>query len=180
MNLLTDTEKENLKKGLNTRFAIISLFLISLSFLIGVIMLVPSYLLTKEHLSIAGVSKSPEADENLSREIANLPAEINPKLEIFRSHLKDFGTVDTISKIIMFLPESVTINSLSLSRDQNQKEMKGVSVLISGIANDRDSLVSFSSSLKGSGYFSSVEIPVSNLTKEKNVPFSINIFIDQK
>ena len=70
------------------------------------------------------------------------------------------------------------LNSISLSKNQTSKEKGSTTVLISGVASNRDSLVTFSTLLKESKLFADVLVPVSSLTKDKNLPFSMNISIE--
>lgn len=180
MNLLPITEKETLKKGLKLRLVGAALFLLSAVFFIGFVMLLPAYLLTLEYLPKDDTkNNSPERkDDNAIKEVLKLPEEINSKLKLFQSNINNISVIDYFSKIVNFLPKNVTLNSISFSRDQNYKEKNGLLILVSGIAIERDSLVLFSNSLKESGLFSSVDVPVSSLTKDRNLPFSMNIFTE--
>lgn len=178
MNLLPNTEKEELKKGLKRRFAIVALFLVAASFFSGFIMLLPTYFITRNHFSLGvalGASVQVEDEESI-KNILKLPGEIDSKLKFFQSNVPNGGAIDYLSKIISFLPEKVKLTSISFSKSQS-KGKSGIIVLVSGVAADRDSLVSFSNLLKGSGKFSLIDVPVSSLTKEKDLPFSMNIFI---
>ena len=87
-------------------------------------------------------------------------------------------TIEVFSKIIKFVPEKVIIDSITFSRNEAYKEKNGILVLVSGTSVDRNSLISFSNSLEQSKDFTFVDVPVSSLTKDKNLPFSINIFIE--
>jgi len=176
MNLLPDTQKENLKKGLKLRFTVVALLLLSAAFLVGLIMLLPSYFLTLAHISQNAVAES-KIQENSNENILNLPQEVDSKLKFFQSSLNEERSVDVVSKIVSLLPDKVKVDSLSFVRHQVYKGEAGMVITISGLSLDRDSLVSFGNALKQSTYFSSVEVPVSSLTKERNLPFSINIFI---
>lgn len=182
INLLPKTEKENLKKGLKLRFIIVALSLLSALFLIGFFMFLPSYFLASGYLSkiIPGNYFLESKDDNSIEEILNLPVEISSKLSFFQSNIDNISVADYFSKIVDYLPEKVQLNSVSFSKNKNYKEKNGVVILISGVAANRDSLVSFSTLLKESNSFSDVEVPVSSLTRDKNLPFFMNIFIENK
>ncbi|MFH0804311.1 MAG: hypothetical protein V1896_01795 [Candidatus Zambryskibacteria bacterium] len=180
MNLLPKTEKENLKKGLRLRFVIVALLLLSASFLASFIMLLPSYFLAFGYFSAIAPENqfSGSNNEDSIEKILNLPAEINSKLGFFQSNVAEISEADYLSKIVGYLPGGVRLNSVVFSRNQNYKEKNGIVILASGIATNRDSLVSFSTLLKESALFSAVDVPVSSLTKDRNLPFSVNIFIE--
>ena len=145
-------------------------------------MLLPSYFLTSQNFSKIAPENylSAAGDEDSIKEILNLPKEIDTKLKFFQSNINGIPSADFLSKVINFLPEKVALNTISFSRNKSYKSKNGVVILVSGTALDRDSLVSFSTLLKESNLFSAVEVPVSSLTKDKNLPFSMNIFIEVK
>jgi hypothetical protein len=179
MNLLPNTEKEALKKNLKLRFLILALSLLSISFLLGLIMILPSYFLALGNFSKISSENSLSTlkNDDSVKMILNLPQEIDSKLKLLQSNGKAVSVTNTVSNIIKYLPAGVKLNSVSFAKNQNYKDKDGTVVMVSGIASDRDSLVSFASSLRESGLFSDVEVPVSSLTKGRNLPFSMNIFI---
>lgn len=178
MNLLPITEKDNLKKGFNLRFITLLSILVSVAFILGIIMLSPSYFLIKGNLVTATVnSVAEDQDKEMEKEILELPTEIDIKLKFLQAHMASKKTTDSLSKVISNLPGKVSLNTISFKRNQNEKEKKGVTISIFGIASDRESLVAFDTALKTSNTFSTVDIPVSSLTKDKNLPFSANLFI---
>lgn len=176
MNLLPTTEKEYLKKGLKLRFITIILFFTSASLLVGFVSLLPAYFLTLSHLSDSYLLSIKNDDS--TKEMLSLPEEINSKLKFLQSSVSGIAVTDFFSQIINYLPSGITLNSITFAKKQNFKEKNGTIVSISGMSASRDSLVSFSNLLKESKSFSSVEVPVSNLTKNKDLPFSISIFIE--
>ena len=99
-------------------------------------------------------------------------------MKFFQLNTPLISPADYISKVVERLGPKIALNSISFLKSSSYKEKKGILISISGIAIDRDSLVSFGASLKETKLFSSVDIPVSNLTKEKDFPFSMNIFIE--
>lgn len=176
MNLLPDTEKEALKKDLTIRFITTVLSVSATSFLVGLVMLLPSYFLTTGYFSdkySPGIK-----DDELTKNILNLPEEINSKSIFLQSNTSSLPAIDIFSKIISQLPNGVTLNSIAFLRNQNYEGKVGITVSVFGIATTRDSLVSFSTRLTQSDSFSVVDVPVSSLTKNRDLPFSVNIFIE--
>jgi hypothetical protein len=180
MNLLPTKEKEDLKKGLKLRSLILISFTMTVFFFIGLVVLVPPYFLTLGNIYKISLENSLSEEENgdSSNQFLNLPEEIDSKLKLLQSGNSNVSVMNSFSNIIKYLPAGVKLNSLSFTKDQVYKEKTGVVILISGTAIDRDSLVKFSTLLKESNLFSSVNVPVSSLTKDRNLPFSMNIFIE--
>lgn len=178
MNLLPKEQKDDLKKGFKMRFAIVVSFLVSISFLIGIILLFPAYFLTPgRSFSAPDQTLSDLTNNPADQEILNLPEEIKSKLALVQTDLNQVSATAVISQIADLINRGVLLSSISFYRNQSYQGKKGTLITLSGTASSRDSLVSFSAALENSGSFSSVDMPVSNLTKDKNIPFNITVFI---
>jgi hypothetical protein len=179
MNLLPNTEKDALRQSLKLRSLVLLLFLMSVSFFLGFIVLVPSYFLALGNYNKISSENylSTVKDENLVKTILNLPQEIDSKLKVMQSINNNISVADSIFEIIKYLPSKVNIHSISLSKNQSYDGKTGEAIVVSGVASSRESLVLFSNSLKASSLFADVVVPVSSLTKNKDLPFSISIFI---
>jgi Tfp pilus assembly protein PilN len=179
MNLLPITEKESLKKGFKLRSVILASLILVCVFVLGIAMLLPSYFLAMGNLSkdSSGYTSGME-NSTSTKELLVLPQEIDMKVKQLQASNSNVFVSDCFAKIIKPLPLGVRLDSISFSRGQSYKEKTGVIVLVSGVATDRDSLVSYVTLLKENSSFSNVDMPVSSLAKNKNLPFSINIFIE--
>lgn len=182
MNLLSSEEKEILKKGLKRRSLMLSSFLISAAFMIGLIMLFPAYFLASENIQkiTSDDNFTENEDENSGKYFLNLPEEIESKLAILNSSNNTTSVSKILSEIVDNIPIGIKINSISFDRGQDYNGKTGIDITLSGISANRDALVDFSSRLKISELFSEINVPVSNLAKDKNLPFSIKIFIEQQ
>ena len=178
MNLLPNTEKDLLKKGLKLRSLVLTLILVTSALICGLIMLLPPYFLTKDHfLSAVSSQDSQKIGETEEENDENIPEEIESKLKFLQSHVSTRSAVTSISKALDSLSGGVTVRSVAFIRSQTYKGKVGTVIQLSGSSADRESLVSFSNAIKDSKQFTSVDMPVSNLTKEKDLPFSVTIFI---
>lgn len=181
MNLLPATEKDLLKENLKAKVLILGLGLMSVVFVLGFIMLLPSYFLARGNFykisSENELSAAVNKGESLEQ-ILNLPQEIKNKMEILQFLNFDFSASTLIGKVAGEASSEIKLISFSLARNQNFKEKQGLVITVSGLSANRDALVNFLDSLKKSNLFSEVEMPVSSLTKEKNLPFNINLFIE--
>lgn len=173
MNILPDINKKDLKRGLRTRFVVVALIILSASFIVGTVLLVPAYVLTRDAMGNQGENFTPE-DLN-EQEILKLPQEIKTKLWFYQAHVESSSFVETLSKILNYKPAEVSLHAFSYTKG----DTGGTNISMAGIAKSRSSLVTFESALSGSGEFSSVSLPVSSLTKERNLPFSLDIFIEE-
>lgn len=179
MNILPPKEKKILKKGFILRFYLTATILLGAAFLIGTILLIPSYLLTRS------VSVEDEVGEYISSneiadEILNLPTEVEIKLGFFQAQLNEVSVSKTLAEVIGQKKSGISVNSISFNRKGQAGEKSGVMITVGGIAYDRNSLISFEDALNQSSAFSSVTLPVSNLAKDRNIPFSVNVFVENQ
>jgi hypothetical protein len=176
-NLLPESLRDGLKKEYRLRrLTIILIFVvfIELSFLI---FLFPTWLnsLYKEKGLAAEALKSGQVsvDENLNGTISTIKT-LNSKLSTI-DMLNYPGILPFIDIILSKKTKSISITQINYaSSDSNNATLS-----ISGISANRDSLVSFVKSLEDSKSFKSVNSPISNFAKDKNINFSINLVISQ-
>lgn len=175
MNLLPKQHKEDLRKGFKLRFLITALFVVSAAFCLGLIMLLPAYFLTPgRFIEMASENFYLDDDAPLASEILVQPERIDAKLKFLQAHLSQPASTEIFSGIVLALPSGVSLDSIALSRGTGEK---GTIVSVSGNAPSRESLVTFSSALRESGLFAEVDVPVSNLAKDRDLPFSIEMSI---
>ncbi len=180
MNLLPETEKKLIKKGLNLRFLIVFSLLIALALLIGIVSLEPAFVLAKAKLmETTLLAKTEDHSRTIETEkILAVPEEIKSKTEIFLKSIPKFRVAEIFYIIAKDLPSGVVVKSVSFagsqSAGQNSKEIR-----VSGVSSSRQSLIAFSDKLRAESLFVGVEVPVSSLAREKNLPFSIKIKLSE-
>ena len=142
-------------------------------------MFLPTFFLTNAHISeiTTASSTASAAEQQKDKEIMGLSAEINSKLTFYQSVASTKSLVGSLSKVVNKLPQKIKINSVSFNRSQMYKGKASIGITISGVAQDRTSLVNFTSAMKDSGEFDLVDVPVSSLTKDRELPFSMNVVI---
>ena len=143
-------------------------------------MLVPAYLVSVGNFSRLSFEnnslhvETPASDTQL----LSLPVEIETKSRFLQNYNSSVKVMDSFVEVVKFLPEEVKLDSINFMRGQSFDNKKSASMRVSGVASNREMLISFSNALKNSGKFSNVEVPVSSLTKDKDLPFTMNIFIE--
>jgi len=92
------------------------------------------------------------------------------------------ATARNVHPLVMFIEEieriaseAVDINNFILKRKGNTLE----SIQVSGVATNRETLLRFSDDMEAHDAFLSAEIPLSNLAKDSNIPFTVNVIVDQ-
>ncbi len=176
-NLLPESIKDVIRKEYRLR-----LFIIILSFIVAVqisflVFLFPSWLISsyKENDFLV---RSDEANRAIvSLDIASTTESIrllNEKTVLLDSLLEYPKVIPLINTLISLKTSSIRFNSINyVSEGKNN-----ASLSIEGISDRRDSLVSFSDSLRNDPIFKEVDLPISNLAKDRNIEFNITVKIE--
>lgn len=176
-NLLPDNLKKQIKSEYKLRrFILIIAFVIfiQISFLI---FLTPSWLVSvyKEKEAIIeteNMNKSTVASSTNS--VVTFIKSTNNRLSILNKVLVYPTVVPAVDLIISKKTKSIHIIELNYSSSKNT-----ASISLSGVSDTREALALFQKSLESSGHFKSVNLPVSNLAKDKNIVFSMNLTISK-
>lgn len=177
MNILPETEKKSLRDGLKSRFVVVTLIFGACVFVLGIGALVPAYVLTKDVLEIE--QESLAKVEVPSQDLLELPTELGEKLLVYEKAVAQTSFITIVSQIVEEKPASVSVTAISFLRDKEIDSRRGTHISVSGIATSRSSLAAFESALSASNNFTSVTLPVSSLTRDKDLPFTLDIFIKQ-
>jgi len=170
MNFLPEEDKIKIKKEYLRRLFMIWGIFFFLAVSAGIVLLLPAFLFLRgqedglerqlivfgERISRSGV-----------KDIVPLAEDLNGKISVLASGQ---GAVkkesDVVKNILEGKTKGIKINNLSFN---------GKIFSIKGISENRTDLLVFVASLKNNKGFKQVESPVSNLVKEKNIEFTINI-----
>ncbi|HRH27080.1 MAG TPA: hypothetical protein PLZ99_02895 [Parcubacteria group bacterium] len=177
-NLLPENLKEQIKKDYHLRLSIIVLSFVILSQISFLIFLFPSWLISyykeKDYLV-----KNDEISKNISAiPVASTTAVIkslNEKLLNIDRTLEYPEVIPLIDSVISTKTSAIRIGDISYT-------VSGVNsgvLNINGMGEKRESIVNYSENLKKIDLFKKVDLPISNLAKDKNIDFSISINIEK-
>jgi len=117
--------------------------------------------------------------ESLLKEVQNTStsiSELNKKLNTLDKVFENLSAVSILENIIIQKNDTIRINEITYSSTQNNDS----SIILRGIADDREALLSFVKNLESSGLFEKVNVPISNFAKNKNIDFSISLSIKKQ
>jgi len=173
INLLPDNQKEMVRREyLRRRLIVIEVFFITLS-LFATILLIPAYFASEAKFKSlkeqAGRLAASET-EKASKEMVAEAAEVKRRIGLLEQ--KVVKAAPFIAAAIAKKDEKVIIRSISY-------EHRGETARIDlrGVAQTRDGLLSFVERLKKESEFDAVHSPVSNLVKDRNIEFMVEIAI---
>ena len=176
-NLLTDSLKEKIKLEYNLRRLIVAFIFILFIQSAFLVFFFPSWLtsLYKENSLISKTGgESPTSFSNAGPTVSNIVS-MNSKLGLINTILAYPEVTPFLDGIISNKTSAIKIIEFVYTSDG---KTTGV-ISLQGISTTRESLVSFVKSLEKSGLFKSVDLPISNFAKNKNIDFSISITIDK-
>jgi hypothetical protein len=169
---LPEEYKKNALKEYRFRLFMLYLGFTSIFFMLGSAFALPTYSLVKTNKEIATeehatlVKNQTEDPISLEKEVRAL----NTKIEIIKKTSEHKSLTSVIERVLTQKGDAITLQTLSLRRGKE----KGA-ITIGGVASSRDALVAFSKRLQGEPSFSGINLPVSSLTKNKDIPFNISI-----
>jgi hypothetical protein len=172
---------ENLRKTITTEYrlrlailAIVMVVLVQISFLI---FLFPSWLVSYYKERDFSV-QSDELNKSLSTlDISSTTAFIksfNTKIGIINDSLEYPKFVPMVDEVIAKKTSSIRISGIYYTVNS----ANAGTLTLEGLGDTRESLVSFSDSLKTIQHFKKVDLPISNLAKDKNISFIISINVE--
>jgi hypothetical protein len=170
--LLSEQHKKKLFKEYRIRLLITFLIFASVFFVIGIALLFPSF------ISITTLKSSYENEsELLLKEIelknqSGLASTLNQiQFDLTLAKPDETDVYRSINEILNEVSSEISINTIRYTRGVGAPS----SLNLQGIAKDRSGLLSFTNKLKKILIFSSVDLPVSNLAKQTDVPFNITL-----
>lgn len=171
--LLTEEEKVKIESEYKSRrLVLIMVFLVAL-LLTGAVGLVPSYIIAASKENDAKISMkilSESLDGKTAEDLDVWLKNVNTKIKLFAPSQDTDRPYEAFRDIVSYMPAGVSISLLSYAKNKTETEYN-----LEGVAKDRRSLVEFQNNLNNSDKFMNASIPVSDLAKDKNIAFTLNL-----
>ncbi len=175
-NLLPDNLKNSIKKDYNLRrLIVVLLFLIfiQISFMVFLFPIwLSSYYKEKEYITMRDEMNSNLSVLNIASTTSNIKT-LNNNLAIMDKVLSYPKIVHYLNVVFLNKSKSILIDDISYV-DTNEKS---ATLTVEGKSVTREALLTFVKNLQTSGAFSSVDLPISNYAKDKDLDFSIKLTI---
>ncbi len=174
-NLITEKQKKGLKIDYIIRLSAVTLFLISLLGLFSLAYVIPYYIsinnkdfqVAKQFENVINLENQENTDENMTR----IVGQTLDKMKTIEIYSKGINPSAYFTTIINNKNSGISIIKLSFDYTKD----KQLSFLVNGISKNRESLVTFVDSLKSEPGFTSVDFPISDLAKDDDINFTLNI-----
>ncbi len=174
INLIPASAKKSLIQEYWVRVVSVWFLLWAVTFFIGIFSMVPSYVLLDSQ-----VSAYKDSAESASEKIANykkVSDELTRSGKLATIMKENFAlgyTFDYVALVRNLEHSGITISEISIERTD-----KGIApIRISGIAKDRQALAAFKDRALAEELITAVDLPISNLAKDRDIPFEITATI---
>lgn len=178
-NVLPEKIKIEIVKQYNLRRIIVVLYAIIFIQVIIIVTFLPSWFISLYIQKDATSEVAKTEQDILKSEVDKLTSEINSfnsKLRVIKETQTGYSPTEIVTKISEQKNSSVSLKEITYSK-QNKDEIK---VSLSGVAKERESLLSFVKKLETSKLFEKVDSPISNFTKDKDIQFSLFLILKIK
>lgn len=175
LNILPLEEKKKILTEYRLRLGVIVVFAVAVLVGASMVLLVPSYLLAvaKHNLVAGDLARLEGAQSGVDTEgeVNAKIKEVNKKINVFLAEEKTpvrAVPTETIGKVLALKGPSIRIQSLLYDVSTGR-----LRVVVTGRADDRDSLARFVEILKKEPAFSKVDLPIGSYVKSTDIDFSI-------
>lgn len=174
--LLPTEERHALRREYRLRLAIVMLFFVSCAVALGIVSLLPAYLYSRGQEKEALLrqeallkSRKESGAEQIEKDLVVSEAIAE---KIIANEEKIIYN-ELVQKIISHRKRDLHITSFALSREMTTTTLAAVT--LQGRAGTRESLLDFKKQLEGDKTFLRIELPLSDLAKNKNISFSMRL-----
>ncbi len=170
INLLPQHAKKELVKEYWLRTVTVWCLLWSLTILIGIILLVPPYMLISLQTNAYRESAESATEKNESYDaVAKELTRASERASAMSDHFARPAAASYLELLKQFENESLSITQIGF-----EKNAEGVlPIKVSGVAKDRQALAGFREAMLANEAIESVELPISNLAKDKDIVFDV-------
>lgn len=176
INLIPNEYKKQMSKDFYLRLITVFFVILGFFFLFSFIVILPAYFFSSIQEKIINVKLKaqemesiPETDQDTLLIIKDLQSKLD-LVESFQNNQFSFSQ-KIINEIIFKKIPSIKITEISYQNDIKT----GKKINISGIAPNREVLLSFRLALEDNPAFSKVDLPISNFVKGANIEFSLSL-----
>lgn len=147
-------------------------FLLAGVFIVASFLFVPSYVLIHSQIKALSIQAAEGGrDEVVYKEKEQIIQDINTIVGQLQKEEVQTDISEIIHAVNKAIHPGVTIARYEISRE----EMAIDAILIQGTASTREALATFKNTLERSALFETATVPISDLAREADLPFSITI-----
>lgn len=173
LDLLHERDKKTLYREYIFRLIAVTLVFCAATIGIAITLLLPSLVLSRikeQSASERAAALSTDANVETSREASAFLNRVAREIKLLSIKSTSSPSV-LIANILADKPDGVRVTGLDIQMNGSKE------VAVTGVSPDRERLVEFSRRLKKESFVSAVDLPISSLAKENNIPFTLQITV---
>lgn len=171
VNLLPKKESQALFRSYYLRLGVVFLALVSGALFVGTALLIPSYVVS-DRAADSSERYFAALEETVGiRERTGVTDDVRAlaeRIRILNQHTNEVAYAPFFEDALSDLSSGVTITGIAFTKGEG-----ALSVALSGVAQTRGALLAFADTLRATGRFEGVTVPVSQFAQEADIPFSI-------
>lgn len=183
INLIPQAEKKKMARSFYFRLVVLFLFMMSISFLIILIAILPSYFLSSLKNNIADEKLAMQKKEPVpspDQKTLQIIKDLNNKMALIESAKNNKFIVSEKVINAVLLKKMPSIEIVEISYENNLPKTPGDNkmnrkISIQGNAPSREILLLFRRALEDSASFKQVDLPISNFVKGSNIQFYLSL-----
>lgn len=173
-NLLPDSLKNEIKKEYKLRRLVVCAVFILCLQVTSLIFLFPSWIASvgkeKDLKSQVDALDSSKKDSNIAT-LRPFLKNINSELSLIDKSLDYPKILPVINSVISQRSRAIKLSGVDISIIGTST----ANISVAGFSDSREALVNYKNKLESSGVFRSVDLPISNLAKDKDIDFNIRL-----
>lgn len=172
-NLLPQSQKKEAKREYHLRVLTVAFYLSGTALVAGGLLLAPSYVMVSLRIDAAeGAQQLLAGAKDDGDTPAAILAAVERDVRILNSLATPLTVEDTVSKALGIRPLGLTTTTI-IYEEQGARG----TLSVKGVAKSRNDLVAFVRALEAIPEFSNVELPISNLARNENIPFTLSLSV---
>ena len=181
--LLPEKETKSLTREYRTRLFVVLLFFVSCGIAVGILSLVPAYILSyfQEQRALEDVKTMEKGRQDRGTDaVISALASTTDITNRLKAHEDKIVFGDVLARVLLHKPPQVKLTSFQVTKIPVEGALPtSVEVVLQGKAATRDALVTFKKELESDVGISGVDLPLSDLAKSKDILFAVKFNLQQ-
>jgi hypothetical protein len=175
-NVLPDTNKKDIIKDYHKRYLVVWLASVVVIQVFFLLCLLPGYVYLisqKNSLQAEDASTKVSGASNSVTQADQVFKITNTELSLLSASSTESTPFSLVAQIVALKGSDITIGQITYENKSNTQP----SIVLQGVAANRESLLKFSKKIEESGIFQGVDLPVGSFAKDKNIEFSMSMHV---
>jgi Tfp pilus assembly protein PilN len=174
INLIPPAARRNVVREYWIRVISVWMFLMGTGFLVVAALLLPTFVLIRSQINVLSAASYMVAEKVASYDVSATELKLASTQAVI---LASAGTTTPFSAYLSLIEKNTGDGIQIRSVDFSRAGVSGGTVVLSGESKTRQALADFRDLMESEGLFTKVDLPISNLIKERDVLFSMQMVI---